>query len=126
MRVDDVCGLLDNLAVAPFDAMPLRQAHDFDEKFLTTERQFEIIVRACCQSVEVTALACAQGAGEKDRNISRARVLLEATAQLQPIHLRHNDITNHNVRLCRERHLQSRRSILSREDFVVLLFENHG
>src|SRR3954471_23525070 len=97
MRVDDVCGLLDNLAIASLNAMPLGQSHDFDEKLLATEGQLEIVVRACGQSIETAALACPQGAGQKDWNVSRPRVLLEATAQLQPIHLRHHDIANHNV-----------------------------
>ena len=51
-RVDDVGGVLNNVSIAPLNAMTLREARYLDQQFFVTKWNFEIVVGAGAESFQ--------------------------------------------------------------------------
>src|ERR1041385_5796710 len=88
-----------------------------------TERYLEVIVSARGKPLEQGRILFSNCADEQNRNRRRARIALQAPAEIHAVHARHNDIRDDDIQPYRTRKLERAFCVVSDKYFVAFRLE---
>jgi len=103
--------------------MALDKAGDLYEQFFVSERQIDVVISAGVKSFDTRIVCFAKAADEQHRNRCSAGILFDATAQLQAVDARHDDIAKDHVWSKRMDQIATFRAVAGRRDLVTFEFE---
>jgi hypothetical protein len=75
-RVNDVGGLLDDLAVVFLNTVALDQASGFDQQLFIAERKFQVVVGSRVEAFDAILGTVHSTTDQEDRNVRGTRIVL--------------------------------------------------
>jgi hypothetical protein len=86
--------------------MTFGQSRYFDQQLFMTERAFQIFISAGLEPFHQSHVFFSDRADQEDGNCRSLRILLQPPAKLQPVHSRHDDVTDDDVHADGSGHFQ--------------------